>query len=339
MRTGKSKLRRGWLIALAAAVVLIGGSYGIYRFELRAPGPSGVAGTSAIPFTIKPGQTVPQIVDSLKSAGLIRDRLMFTVYISLHGLRAHLQAGTYELKLTQSADQIAGVIAGGKTTSRKIIIPEGYTIAQIKKLAVQVGIPAADFTAATSPEASYPQAFLAGRPAGIGLEGYLFPDSYELTSITTAHQLVSAMLDNFGRRVASVYQAPFAIENLTLHQGLTLASIVEREVSSAADRPIVAQIFLSRLRAGATLGSDVTVQYAADQLGVPFDINLDSPFNTRLHAGLPPGPICNPGTGALDAVANPAKTDYLYFLAGKDGKTHFAKTYAEHQRNVQLYLN
>jgi len=336
MRIGKINLRRGWLIALASAVVLAAGVYGLYRFELRAPGP---AGATSVEFTIKPGQTVPQIVDSLKSAQLIRDRLVFTVYISLHGLRSHLQAGTYELRPTQPADQIANAIAGGKTASRRITVPEGYTVAQIKKLAGQIGIPSSDFAAATAPAASYPQTFLASRPAGVGLEGYLFPDSYELTSTTTAHQLVSSMLDNFGRRVASVYQAPFAAENLTLHQGLTLASIVEREVNAAADRPVVAQIFLSRLRSGIALGSDVTVQYAADQLGVPFDINIDSSYNTRLHAGLPPGPSCNPGTGSLDAVANPAKTDYLYFLAGKDGKTHFAKTYAEHQRNIQLYLN
>jgi UPF0755 protein len=114
--------------------------------------------------------------------------------------------------------------------------------------------------------------------------------------------------------------------------------MVEREVNIATDRPIVAQVFLTRLRLGQMLGSDVTTHYAADLLGVPFNINIDSRYNTRRYTGLPPGPICSPGLGSMDAVAHPAATDYLYFLSGKDGKTYFAKTYAEHQANIVKHL-
>jgi UPF0755 protein len=146
------------------------------------------------------------------------------------------------------------------------------------------------------------------------------------------------MLDNFGKRVGPEYTQAFAAEGLTLHQGLTLASVIEKEVHSPADRPIVAQVFLKRFKTGMPLGSDVTTQYAADQLHVPFDTNLDSHYNTRRYPGLPPGPICSPGLGALDAAARPATTDYLYFLSDKNGKTYFAKTYAEHQQNIVKYL-
>jgi len=146
------------------------------------------------------------------------------------------------------------------------------------------------------------------------------------------------MLDDFGQRVGPQYAAAFAAEGLTLHQGLTLASIVEREVNKPADRPIVAQIFLKRFHMGMPLGSDVTTQYASDLAGMAFNLNLDSPYNTRKNAGLPPGPICSPGLGSLDAVAHPAATDYLYFLAGSDGVTYYANTLAEHNVNVAKHL-
>ena len=321
-----------WL--LAGLVVAAGAAYAGYQLELRPAAASGAASRTLV---IAAGQSAPEVAANLKDAGLIRSRLAFEVYVNLHGLRAKLQVGSYSLSASSSTPAIAEAIAGGLAELKKITIPEGYTIAQITKRAADYGLSAADFTAAV--KAAHSQSFLDGRPSGVNLEGYLFPDSYTIAPSTTAADLVNAMLDDFGRKVAPVYDSAFVAEGLTLHQGVTLASIVEREVSIAADRPIVAQIFLKRLNQGMSLGSDVTVQYAADLLGDPFDINIASPYNTRLHIGLPPGPICNPGLDALDAVAHPASTDYLYFLAGKDGKTHFAKTYAEHQKNIQLYLN
>jgi len=215
-------------------------------------------------------------------------------------------------------------------------VPEGYRLTQIEVAAASLGISTADFKAALA--APHAQSFLSDKPDDVDLEGYLFPDSYQIEPGTTANALVNMMLDNFGRRVGPDYVQAYAAEGLTLHQGLTLASIVEREVSNPADRPIVAQIFLKRYKAGQLLGSDVTAQYAASLLGVPFNINLDSHYNTRRYPGLPPGPICNPGLGSMDAVAHPAATDYAYFLTGKDGKTYFAKTYAEHQQNIAKHL-
>jgi UPF0755 protein len=314
-------------------VTLLGALAVGYFSELRPV----TAGAPVQTFTIAAGEGSVEMAAALKDAGLIRSRLVFTVYVNLTGLRSKLQAGTYSLSSSSSTPDIAKAIAGGQVSSKKITVPEGYTITQIAKLVSDYGIDSADFAAAV--KTTHGQGFLSGRPSGVNLEGYLFPDSYEVTPDTTAADLVDTMLDNFGRRVATTYGSAFAADGLTLHQGITLASIVEKEVSNPTDRPIVAQIFIKRLTEGISLGSDVTVQYAADLLGRPFNINLDSPYNTRLHTGLPPGPICNPGTDALDAVAHPANTDYLYFLAGKDGKTHFAKTYAEHQRNIQLYLN
>jgi UPF0755 protein len=317
---------------LIAALVVVGLLYSSYRLGLRPAASSGQAKA----FIIKTGESAPTIASHLKAASLIRDRTAFITYLNLHGLRSQLKAGSYSLAPTMSGQRIAGVLTNGKTLTNRIVIPEGYTMAQIEKLAAERGISTAAFQAAVA--APHSQGFLAGKPASVDLEGYLFPDSYQVDTNTTAAMLVTAMLDNFGTKVGSEYVQAFAAEGLSLHQGLTLASIVERESGNATDQPTVAQVFLKRLKINMAFQSDVTVQYGADLMGKPFSTTLNSPYNTYLHVGLPPGPISNPGLSALDAVAHPAQTDYLYFVADKKGQTHFARTFAEHQANIAKYL-
>jgi UPF0755 protein len=324
-RHPRRRLATGGLIAIG---LLLAGSYASYRLGLRPPAATGAAQR----FEVRAGERVPEIADHLKSAGLIRGRNSFITYLNFHNLRGHINVGTYSIAPTLSGPEIADMLAHGKTLSNRLVIPEGSRLSQIEQLAADHGITKADFRAALA--APHAQSFLAGKPADVDLEGYLFPDSYEVGATTTANSLVDTMLTTFGARVGPEYVQAFAAEAFNLHQGLTLASIVEREVSIAADRPVVAQIFLKRLKLGMPLGSDVTAVYAAELLGVPFNVNIDSHYNTRRYAGLPPGPICSPGLGALDAVAHPATTDYLFFLTGKDSKTYFAKTYAEHQANI-----
>lgn len=325
------------LIGITAGIIVLGlaGFYYSYRVGLHAVSDTDVT-PPAVEFIVKAGQNAPAIADNLKAADLIRNRNAFITYINFHGLRAHLKTGTYSLNPSLSADQIARIIADGRTVTKRLVVPEGYRLSQIREAAATLGVSKADFNAALA--APHTQSFLATKPASVDIEGYLFPDSYQIDSDTTATSLVTAMLDTFGRRLGPEYTQAFAAQGLNLHQALTLASIVEKEVNTPADRPIVAQVFLKRLKTGTLLGSDVTVHYAADLLGVPFNLDLNSPYNTRKFVGLPPGPICSPGLGSLDAVAHPSATDYLYFLSGKDGKTYFAKTYAEHQRNIALHL-
>jgi len=317
---------------LVILVVLLGGLYLNYRLGLRPVASTGAARE----FTVATGENAPTIAQHLVDAKLLRDRNAFVTYVNFHLLRPRLKVGLYSISPTLSGSQIANLLAGGRTLTKRFVVPEGYTLVKIEAEAASIGITKAQFKAALA--APHTQTFLAVKPANVSLEGYLFPDSYQIGSATTATSLVGEMLDNFGKRVGPEYTQAFAAEGLSLHQGLTLASIVEREVNIPADRPVVAQIFLKRLKLGQALGSDVTAHYAADLLGVPFNTNLDSPYNTRRVVGLPPGPICSPGLSAMDAVAHPAGTDYLFFLSGKDGKTYFAKTYAEHQLNIKKYL-
>jgi peptidoglycan lytic transglycosylase G len=318
---------------VVAILALAGALYGSYRLGLQ---PVAATGAGRL-FTVAAGQNAPAIARSLKAAGLIRDNTAFVTYVNFHGLRDELKTGTYLLAPTQSGTQIADQIAAGHTYTKRLLVPPGYTVSQIEFAASELGIPQAAFAAALA--APHAQSFLATKPAGVSLEGYLYPDSYEVDSTTTAGSLVNEMLTDFGTHVGQAYVTAFAAEGLTLHQGLTLASIVEKEVSNPTDQPIVAQIFIKRFKIGMPLGSDVTAQYAAGLLDVPFSTTVQSPYNTLLAPGLPPGPICSPGLGALDAVAHPATTDYLYFLTDKNGVAHYATTYAQHQANIAKYLN
>ncbi len=193
--------------------------------------------------------------------------------------------------------------------------------------------------------AKYSYDFLEGRPDGASLEGYLYGETYEFYSDSTVQDIIVRYLDGFANVITNNnLEAKFADRGLTLHEGITLASIVQKEASSP-EQPTVAQVFLSRLSYGIALGSDVTVTYALDVIDPKREtyvdnqsaLGVDSCYNTRLYAGLPCGPISNPGLSALSAVANPSDTAYLYFLTGDDGVMYYSYTEAEHNRNAYLH--
>lgn len=327
-----------WLAWLAATGLV---AFGLllavvawYQFQLR---PVDRKSQSVQTYVLVAGTKVDKIAEQLAAKHLIRNQQAFVLYVTTTGRRTRLQAGSYELSPADSSQQIAEIIVGGRVAANKFVVPEGVTNAKLQRLAVERGISPTEFAAALGD--SYPNRFLAGRPPAASLEGYLFPDSYAVSKPVQSHELVQSMLNNFGQQLAGTdIEARYASEALTLHQGVTLASIVEKEVSSDADRAMVAQVFLNRLQAGQALQSDVTVAYAAAQLDTEFNLSLNSPYNTYRVKGLPPGPICNPSLSAMRAVAHPTPNNYLYFLADKQGKTHFAVTLAEHEQNVRKYL-
>lgn len=336
-REGTKTWKVGHILLGAALLVLL--TYGWYRWNLLpASGP--VSHPTA--FTVASGQTTHQITGNLKTAGLIRSPRAFRIYLMSRGLRSKLRTGYYELYASDSAAKIAKVLSSGANSSKSFLVPEGLKLIEIKERASEKGIKAADFEAAL--RQTYPHSILKERPAGAGLEGYLFPDTYNVSPDTTAMSLITAMLNNFEQKVTAEHKAGFAAQGLGFHEGLTLASIVEREARLEEDRPLIAQVFLRRLRMGMKLDSDVTVQYAAglnpnEQQKTAEQIReLDSPYNTYRVKGLPPAPICSPGLESIQAVISPAKTDYLYFVADKKGKSHFARTFEEHQRNIEKYL-
>jgi len=178
---------------------------------------------------------------------------------------------------------------------------------------------------------------LVDKPPAASLEGYLYPDSYQKTGTTDASFIVTAALDEMEDKLTPDIRSAFARQGLSTYEGIILASIVEKEVSNQGDRNQVAQVFLKRLKIDMALQSDATASYGAILDGKPASSSYDSPYNTYLHKGLPPTPISNVSESSLKAVAFPANTDWIYFVSGDDGTTHFAKTLDVHESNVQQY--
>lgn len=315
-------------------------------------------------FVIEPGTPARVIGQNLLAAGLISDDLLFEAYVRVNGLANRLNAGTFELAPNMTLVEIVETLLDTAAASSMLTIPEGWRLEQIADYLTTTDI----FVHTPQALATYRQQtstsdlseldparylFLQERPAGVSLEGYLFPDTYQIPSTApTAADLLSRQLDNFAIRVVPLYEQAVAAgqTTLTLYQVLTLASIVEREAVVAEERPIIAAVYLNRLAAGMALNADPTVQYA---LGYQPDSGqwwktpifleeysaVDSPYNTYLYPGLPPGPICNPGLSSIAAVLQPADHNFLYFVALPDGSGRhvFAQTFEEHQLNVQKY--
>lgn len=321
--------------------------------------------TRPIRFTVEPGTPARLIGQQLQTAGLITDARLFEAYVRVNGLAAGLEAGAFILSPNMTLAEIVETLQHAEAASVTLTIPEGWRLGQIGDYLEKAGIFAQDPTAlasyrtqtqtgdlSTIDPAQY--AFLQTRPQGTSLEGYLFPDTYELPlEGATAHDLLQRQLDTFRDRVLPLYEAAFAQKTttLSLYKVLTVASIVEREAVVAAERPAIAGVYLNRLAMGIKLEADPTVQYAmgyqaaTDQWWkTPVFLeeysSVDNPYNTYLYPGLPPGPIANPGLSSIQAVLQPEQHDYLYFVALPDGSGRhvFAKTFEEHSVNVQKYL-
>lgn len=292
--------------------------------------------STQVRIVVESGETAASISDTLRAQDLIRSRLAFNIYVQLTGLRTKLQAGGYVLSPNQSVPSIVEHMTTGKTDEFDITIPPGLTLNELRVHFMKDGFSEEEVTRAF--EAAYDHPLLASRPAGATLEGYIYPETYRMNADQSLEELFSRSFDDFYKLLQDKkYLEEFAKRNLTIHEGITLASIVQKEVKDPVDQKQVAQVFLKRLREGIQLGSDVTYMYAAEQMGVRATPSLESPYNTRKYGGLPPGPIANMNPSALDATAFPAPGEFLYFVAGDDGKTYFSKTEAEHNANVKAH--
>jgi len=280
--------------------------------------------------TIKSGTTSTEIADTLADKGLIRSSTIFQWYIRTKDVRDKLQAGTYALRPSMSVQDIVGVMVQGQVNSDLITILPGQRLDEIRQTFINAGFEPAAVDAALQAEKYADHTALADKPAGASLEGFLYPDSYQKDASTEPSTIVRESLDEMAEHLTPAIRGAFASHGLSVFQGVTIASIVEKEVSKQSDRAQAAQVFLKRLSIDMPLGSDVTAFYGAIMAGKEPDVSVDSIYNTLQHKGLPPGPISNVSEGALSAVANPASTDWLYFVAGDDGTTYFSKTVEEH---------
>jgi UPF0755 protein len=335
--------RRLWLRRLCVGfsivvILLVGATVAIWRFydtNLKPVSSQGATQT----ITIESGATPTTIANLLHQKGLIRNAWTFERYVQSKGVSADLQAGTYSLSPTQSVPDIVAQLTHGKVSTRLVTILPGQRIDQIKQALMNDGFSEADVTAALDPAAYAGNAALVDKPPSASLEGYLYPDSFQRTDNTKAATIVQESIAEMQSHLTPDIRAAFAKEGLSTYQGIILASIITQEVSRQSDRAQAAQVFLKRLNIGMPLGSDVTAIYGSRLAGQGTSLSYDTPYNTRIHTGLPPTPISNVDSSSLQAVAHPANTDWLYFVAGDDGTTYFSATLQQHEAYTQQYCH
>ena len=329
----------GVLIFLFA--ILAAGGYCWYDHELKPVG-SDIHQLKLI--KISAGSTPSQIGKQLQGQSIIKNSLAFEIYARVSKKSNSLQAGTYRLSPAETTQQIVEHIVNGAVDEFSITFFPGATLtddvtkSESKKFDVTTVLKKAGYSSKEIKVAlsdRYDSPLFDSKPASADLEGYIYGNTYEFGTGTTVHDILTRVFDEFYAKVKEnkLIEA-YSSHGLNLYQGITLASIIQREVNTPQDQKQVAQIFYTRLKTDMVLGSDVTYQYIADKTGVTRDVNIDSPYNTRRNKGLPPGPISAPGLTALVAVAQPKEGDYVYFLSGDDDITYFAKTYEEHEANI-----
>ncbi|MDQ6694550.1 MAG: endolytic transglycosylase MltG [Chloroflexota bacterium] len=348
----KAIIGLGMIGAVAAVGALI---FVTVSASIAKPKPATPA--AAVMFTIASGENVTQIVDNLKNAGIIDSTLMFRLKLKMDGKENLLKAGSYQLTPGGDTDQlIATLTTEAVDASVRFTVIEGKRLEEVAESLGSAGIvsPTHFLELANTVEGSttFSDTFLAGsdKPADRGLEGYLFPDTYDVKQSQgdNSKAVIKIMLQTMEERFTPEMRQAAADKGRSIHQVLTIASIVQREGVVASELPKIAAVYWNRVDRKMELDADPTTQYAVgkspnwwpslDAIGVK-PREVDSPFNTYVTVTMPPAPICGSGIAAINAAVYPSSDQYLYFVAKNDGShTHaFAKTYEEHQRNVILY--
>jgi UPF0755 protein len=303
-----------------------------------------------IEFVIEPGASVGEIASSLEEQGVTNGSFLFKVYVKLTDQQAKLQAGTFSLTPGMNYASIVDELVRAQASETRVTFPEGFTVRQIGQVVIEAfdGVTEEDWEYVVGDSGKttlFSTDLVAGIPHGHGLEGYLFPDTYRFRDDATATTIADTMVLTLKRRMAEneiVIPETLVFENgMTLHELLTLASIVEREVRDFEDMKIVAGIFLTRMQIGMALQADSTVNYITgkDTPAISLeDSRIQSAYNTYQNLGLPPGPISNPGMNAILAVLHPTDSDYLYFLTSSEGEVFYATTFDQHILNKYQYL-
>jgi UPF0755 protein len=328
------------IVAFILVTVLLGLAGVGYVVKTRMDQPFRGYGGDAQMVTIPPGASTRAIGDRLVEAGVVRDTIVYRVAIWRSGEARKLKAGEYRFDRPMRVDEVIGKIARGEVDQIAITFPEGLTIREMASIYETHGLgTAAAFTDATR-DLSLVQTI---DPDARDLEGYTFPDTYNVSHSITAPQLVQLMVERFTKVLTPELRDAAAARGLTVRRLVTLASIVEKETARADERPLVASVYSNRLRIGMPLQCDPTLIYALQRAGRyngnirKDDLQFDSPYNTYRYPGLPPGPIAAPGRASLEAAAHPGDSDFLYFVSRNDGSHEFARNLEQHNRNVQKF--
>ena len=330
--------RRGLVVALVVALCLAPPGWLLFKsalMTLRAA-PSGKPVTVEIPR----GTGLAKTAELLAQAQVVEHPWLFMVAARLSGRGGHLRAGEYSFSPAMTLDQILDTLVRGKVLQHKLMIPEGFTLEQIADRLQEIKLAKKDEVLALARDARFLGKL--GLKGTDSLEGYLFPDTYFFARGLEARAILTAMAQRF-LKVWKDLADQAATRGLSRRKAVILASIIEREAQLDSERPLVSAVYQNRLDQGMRLQADPTVIYGLDDdLEGPLlrrHLEQESPYNTYLNKGLPPGPICSPGKASLVAAVNPAQAGFLYFVAKGDGSHHFSKTYREHAQAVRRYRN
>jgi UPF0755 protein len=325
------------IILISAAVLFVCvGTWAVVDMHRFIHSPADTTDNQAT-FDIRAGETFNALATRLHNEGIITSTTRFRLYSRLTGNDKRLRAGEYRLSASMKPVQILDMLVQGRSILHRLTIPEGYTIDQIAREVARQGLGTAEEiqTLATDPMIAQ----LHGIEAHT-LEGYLFPDTYYFPKSVEPQKIIAKMVERFKAQLQSAWKQRAKELNLSVHQIVTLASIIEKETGAPPERPIIASVFHNRLKKKMRLESDPTVIY-----GIPnFDGNIKrhhlqtpTPYNTYKIRGLPPGPIANPGSASIKAALYPARTDFLFFVAKKNGTHHFSTNIKDHNRAVRKY--
>jgi UPF0755 protein len=337
-------MRKRWIARILSVlfIIILAGGAGLAVWWNWATRPYSENEKSEI-IVVTQGMTASQIAQELERRHLIRNAWAFRILASQQKADSKLFAGEYLLSATMSPQEmIEKLITGPEVAAVRITIPEGYTTNQIISVLESKGLGTVEEYKKIIANSNFDYSFLQEIPKGeTRLDGFLFPDTYFVDKKATPLMIIDMMLKRFEKEVTAEAQTKLQELHLSIHEWVILASIVERETGKDTDRPIIAGVFMNRLRIGMPLQSDATVAYVLGTnkyIHSLEDIKVQSPYNTYVNKGLPPGAIGSPGHAALDSVVNMTKSDYLYFVAKKDGYSVFARTHEEQLRNQKMYL-
>jgi len=333
----KIDMQKTKIIILAVLLILVALVGGALLELFQFAGTPGSSKTIEQIVMVPPGQGLKATAADLYDRGIIRNAFKFNLYARIKGYDKKIKAGEYQVKPSNSPREILEIMVSGKVRLNKITIPEGYNLVQIAHMMPGAGLGSTgEFLAVTKNKVLAEEQKIPGD----SFEGYLFPDTYHFPKGVSPEKIIQTMVRRFQEVFKPAWEVRARERKMTVHQVVTLASIIEKETGAPSERPIISSVFHNRLQKNMRLASDPTVIYGIED----FDGNLTrkdlktlTPYNTYKIKGLPPGPIANPGAKAIEAALYPADTDYLFFVSKRDGTHYFSKTYQEHEKAVRKY--
>ncbi len=293
-------------------------------------------------FVVEKGENFLRVAQNLKNENLIKNKLFFSGYIVLIRAQSQIKAGQYLLSPSMNIPQIAGKLIGGEIVRLTLTFREGLTISEMEEQMVKRGMDVRDeMTSKKTEDYKSKFNFLSDAPNQANLEGYLFPDTYQLVLGENSDGIILKMLTNFENKLTADMRAEISRQKKSIFDIIIMASMLEKEVKTIEDKKIVSGILWKRMSIGMPLQVDATITYLTKRKSTVImmaELKIDSPYNTYKYKGLPSGPICNPGLESIIAAIYPQKSNYLFYLSTPEGRTIFSETAQEHGAAREKYL-